>query len=142
MENNLVSFINTDNTIRGSYASKIDEHYTLYETYIYNSQEVKYEYEEEKKYMEYQLQHLINKNNILLLEIKFLNKKYYCLNVTHNNTINFIIQNIQSLKSLLNRLTYIYNKNRYYIDLIKEKIHIINSNINTCNFNIFCYKNY
>ena len=135
MENNLFSFINMDNnTIRGSYGLITE---TPYNSYIYNLQELIDEYDEEKIYMECQLQNLINKNSILSSHINFLNKKYYRLNVTHNNTINFIIKNNQSLKLLLDRLTYIYDKNIYDINLIKEKIYIINSNIN-----IYCNQKY
>jgi len=138
MENN--TFIGMDNVIRGTYDSTIDNN-ILYDRYIYNLQELIYEYKKEKNYMEYKLKKLTSENNILLLHINFLNKRY-CLNIKHNNTINFVIKNFQGLKSLLDNLIYIYNENSYSIVLIKEKIHIINLNINKYNLEILNAKIY
>jgi hypothetical protein len=66
----------------------------------------------------------INMN--ILRYIDFLNKKSYVINITHNNTINFIMQNNSQLKKLLDKFVFVYNNNLYNINLIKNKINIIN----------------
>jgi len=64
--------------------------------------------------------------NINILHyIKFLNTKYYVIN-THNNTINFIMQNQLQVKDLLDKLNFIYNDSLSKINLIKKKLNIIN----------------
>jgi hypothetical protein len=66
----------------------------------------------------------INMN--ILRYMDFFNKKYYVINITHNNTINFIMQNNSQLKKLLDKFVFVYNNNLYNINLIKNKINIIN----------------
>jgi hypothetical protein len=80
----------------------------------------------EKKNIEKHIGSLEFINNNILRFINFLNKKYYVINITHNNTINFIMQNKLQLKHLLDKLVVVYNDNLYNINLIKKKINIIN----------------
>jgi hypothetical protein len=80
----------------------------------------------EKKYIEKHICSLEYINNNILRFINFLNKQYYVINITHNNTINFIMQNKLQLKHLLDKLVVVYNDNLYNINLIKKKINIIN----------------
>jgi len=62
----------------------------------------------------------------ILRYINCLNKQYYLINVTHSNTINFIMKTQLQLKQLLEKLIVIYNDNLYNINLITKKINIIN----------------
>ena len=62
----------------------------------------------------------------ILRYINFLNKQYYVINITHNNTINFILQNKLYVTKLLDKYVLVYNDNLYNINLIKKKINIIN----------------
>jgi hypothetical protein len=80
----------------------------------------------EKKNIEKHIGSLEYINNNILRFIHFLNKQYYLINITHNNTINFIMQNKLQLKHLLDKLVFVYNDNLYNINLIKKKINIIN----------------
>ena len=65
--------------------------------------------------------------NINLLQyIKFLNKQCCVLNITYNNTINFILQYKLQLTQLLGKFVLVYNENMYNINLIKKKLNIIN----------------
>jgi hypothetical protein len=66
----------------------------------------------------------INMN--LLRYIHFLNKQCCVLNITYNNTINFILQHKLELTQLLGKFVLVYNENVYNINLIKKKINIIN----------------
>jgi hypothetical protein len=66
----------------------------------------------------------INMN--LLRYIHFLNKQCCVLNITYNNTINFILQHKLELTELLGKFVLVYNENVYNINLIKKKINIIN----------------
>jgi hypothetical protein len=80
----------------------------------------------EKKCIEKHLSSLECININILRYIHFLNKKCCVINISHNNTINFIIQNQLQLKQLLDKLTFVYNNNLYNINLITKKINIIN----------------
>lgn len=80
----------------------------------------------EKKSIEKHLNGLEYINMNILRYINFLNKKYYVINMSHNNTINFIIQNKLQLTTLLDKYVLVYNDNLYNINLIKKKINIIN----------------
>ena len=66
----------------------------------------------------------INMN--LLRYIHFLNKQCCVLNITYNNTINFILHHKLELTQLLGKFVLVYNENVYNINLIKKKINIIN----------------
>jgi hypothetical protein len=66
----------------------------------------------------------INMN--LLRYIHFLNKQCCVLNITYNNTINFILQHKLELTQLLGKFVLVYNENMYNINLIKKKLNIIN----------------
>ena len=66
----------------------------------------------------------INMN--ILRYIHFLNKQCCVLNITYNNTINFILQHKLELTQLLGKFVLVYNENVYNINLIKNKINIIN----------------
>ena len=80
----------------------------------------------EKKCIEKLLSSLESINMNLLRYIHFLNKQYCVINITHNNTINFLMQNKLQLKQLLDKLAFVYNNNLYNINLITKKINIIN----------------
>ena len=80
----------------------------------------------EKKSIEKYLNGLECINMNLLRYINFLNKQYYVINITHNNTINFILQNKLYVTKLLDKYVLVYNDNLYNINLIKKKINIIN----------------
>ena len=80
----------------------------------------------EKKCIETHLSRLECININLLRYIHFVNKQYCFINSSHNNTINFIMQNKLQLKQLLDKLAFVYNNNLYNINLITKKINIIN----------------
>ena len=80
----------------------------------------------EKKSIEKCLNSLESINMNVFRYINFLNKQYYVINITHNNTINFIIQNKLYVTKLLDKYVLVYNDNLYNINLIKKKINIIN----------------
>ena len=80
----------------------------------------------EKKSIEKYLNGLECINMNILRYINFLNKQYYVINITHNNTINFILQNKLYVTQLLDKYVLVYNDNLYNINLIKKKINIIN----------------
>jgi hypothetical protein len=79
-----------------------------------------------KKYVEKHIGSLEYININILRYINCLNKQYYLINVTHSNTINFIMKTQLQLKQLLEKLIVIYNDNLYNINLITKKINIIN----------------
>ena len=64
--------------------------------------------------------------------IDFLLKKYYCVDVKHNNTINFLLtkNNIKNLLYLINKYTEIYNDNLNEIHMTTNKINNITLIIN------------
>ena len=80
----------------------------------------------EKKSIEKCLNSLECINMNILRYINFLNKQYYVINISHNNTINFILQHKLQLTQLLDKFVLVYNDNLYNINLIKKKINIIN----------------
>ena len=80
----------------------------------------------EKKSIEKYLNSLEHININILHYIRFLNKKYYITNISHNNTINFIMKTQLQLKQILDKFVFVYNENLYNINLIKNKINIIN----------------
>lgn len=111
----------SNNTIRGIYENTnvysykyIDELKNTLNYLIYN-----------KQILEDNIKKLECSNNILLRDIKLLNKIYYCTNVTHNNTINFIIKNNNQIKFSLDKVTNMHNRTLYDIELTKEKIYDI-----------------
>jgi hypothetical protein len=119
------------NTISGSYSSNTND-YTdniFYNNlcndnfYISNLNNLI----QEKKHIESQISNFENINLNLLHYINFLKKRYYCINITHNNTINFIYKNNLQIKLLLEKYISIYNENINNIYLFKEKNSIINS---------------
>ena len=69
--------------------------------------------------------------------IYFLDKRCNFVNITHSNTINFIIAHYRELKHLLDNAIYIYNKNLYNISLLNEKIYDINITINNLKSKIY-----
>ena len=76
----------------------------------------------EKKSIEKCLNSLECINMNILRYINFLNKQYYVINITHNNTINFILQNKLYVTKLLDKYVLVYNDNLYNINLIKKKL--------------------
>jgi hypothetical protein len=65
----------------------------------------------------------------LLKNIRFLNKICCFKNITHSNSVNFIMKNYRPLKQLLNNYIIIYNDNLNKIIITKKKIDNIDSNI-------------
>ena len=101
-----VTFI--DNTIRGTYWSDTNECYT--EEMINKIYNLEYD------------------NYLILRDIKLYDKTFN-YNITHNNTKNFIMGNNRQIRYLLDKMIHMYNENMYKIDLIKEKIYVINKSI-------------
>ncbi len=81
---------------------------------------------DEKKYMEQYIYNLKYTNLQLLQHIHYLNNRCYLKNVTHNNTINFILNNYCQLKKLLTNSMSIYNQNLITIQVVEEEIYSIN----------------
>ena len=117
MDNN-INYSAINNTIRGSYISDI------YNSY-FDVNKIKHQYIEEKNHLEKQMLNIELINIDLLQNIHSLNKRCYFINVTHNNTINFIIANYVNLKKLLDDLMINYNKNVDKIKLLNQKIEYI-----------------
>jgi len=120
-ESNNHYFISINNTIRRTYDNTniysynyIQEIKDTLNSLIYN----KIILEENIKKLEYS-------NNIVLRDIKMIDKIYNCSNITHNNTINFIMKNSAQIKFLLDKVVSTYNRNTYDIELLKEKIYDI-----------------
>jgi hypothetical protein len=125
---------NPINTITGSYASniilnKLDLDNIFYLPSIFNESDLEKQYIEDKKKLEKYLYDIELVNINLLIKIRFLNKRYCFVNITHNNTTNFIMKNYIQIKKMLDNYVVIYNKNLYKINLTKEKINNINLNI-------------
>jgi hypothetical protein len=125
---------NPINTITGSYASniilnKLDLDNIFYLPSIFNESDLEKQYIEDKKKLEKYLYDIELVNIKLLKKIRFLNKICCFVNITHNNTTNFIMKNYIQIKKMLDNYVVIYNKNLYKINLTKEKINNINLNI-------------
>ena len=132
MENSINNnFSPMKNTIRGSYATILNWKMFDFSNTIYkNNNELIEEYVEEKNYLQKQI-YDIEINNIDLLQyIYILDKRCSFINITHNNTMNFIIAHYRELKNILDNAIFIYNKNLYNIGLLNEKIYDINITIN------------
>jgi len=105
---------------------------------IYTNNELIEAYIEEKRCLKKQI-YDIEINNISLIQyIYFLDKRCNFVNITHNNTMNFIIAHYREFKNVLENAIYIYNKNVYNISLLNEKIYDINLTINNLKSKI-CY---
>jgi hypothetical protein len=139
MENSINNnFSPMKNTIRGSYSPILNWQMFDFSNTIYTNNELIEAYIEEKNYLQKQI-HDIEITNISLLQyIYFLDKRCRFVNITHNNTMNFIIAHYRELKHVLDNAIYIYNKNLYNISLLNEKIYDINITINKLKLNI-CY---
>jgi len=96
---------------------------------IFNENDLENYYIQERKDLEKYFYKMKNVNKLLLQKIRFLNKISCITNVTHSNTINFIIKNNRQLKQLLNNQIIIFNENLNKIITTKEKIDNIDSNI-------------
>lgn len=124
---------NPNNAIVGSYTSvntnKSGLDNIFYLPSIFNDNDLEKQYIEDKKNLEKYLYNIELINIQLLKKILFLNKICYFVNITHSNTINFIMKNNKNLKYLLDNYMFYYNKNLNKINLTKKKIDIINSNI-------------
>jgi hypothetical protein len=114
-------FITINNTIRGTYDNTNSYSYNYIEE-IKNT--IKYLIYN-KTILEENVTKLEYNNSIALRDIKLLDKIYYCTNITHNNTINFILKNNIQIKFLLDKVVSAYNRNSYDIELVKEKIYDI-----------------
>ncbi len=139
MENSINNFNSVTNTIRGSYSPVLN--WNIFDFPINNNisykEELINEYIEEKKYLEKQIYEIEVNNINLLNNIYFFNKRCNYINITHSNTINFIIAHYRELKHILDKLIYIYNKNIYNINLLNEKIYEINMMIYNLKENIY-----
>lgn len=123
MDNN-INYDTTNNTIRGSYISDIYNYYV-------DVHKIKHKYIEEIIHLEKKIFNIELINIDLLKNIHSLNKRCYFINVTHNNTINFIIANYVNLKKLLEDLIFNYNKNIDNINLLKQQIQYIELKIDS-----------
>jgi len=126
-------------TIRGSYSSTVNwDMFDFLNTKNINDNLIN-NYNEEKKHLENEV-YEIEFNNIYLLNcIYFLDRRCNFKNITHSNTINFIIAHYRELKQLLDKTIYNYNKNLYNISLLNEKIYEINMTIYNLKQN-FCFR--
>lgn len=138
MENNINNnFSPMKNTIRGSYSPILNWKMFDFSNTIYTNNELIEAYIEEKTYLQKQI-YDIEINNISLLQyIHFLEKRCTLVNITHNNTINFIIAHYRELKHVLDNAISIYNKNLYNINLLNEKIYDITITIYNLKLNTY-----
>jgi hypothetical protein len=131
------NFSQMKHTIRGSYSPILNWQMFDFSNTIYTNNELIEAYIEEKRYLEKQI-YDIEINNISVIHyIYFLDKRCNFVNITHSNTINFIIAHYRELKHLLDNAIYIYNKNLYNISLLNEKIYDINITINNLKSKIY-----
>jgi len=75
----------------------------------------------------------ITKTNIKLSNyIDLLVRKYYYINVKHNNTINFLMSthNLKSIKRLIKKYTDIYDNNLFQLNILQHKIYNIDVFLN------------
>ena len=140
MENTLNPF---NTIIRCSYTLNSDDPKCdfLNNCYVRDLKELIDTYNQEKNHYKLQIYKLELENYKLLQPIYFLDMKCRFINITHNNTINFIMTNYSQIKSILDRLLNIYNKNIDDINFCKEKIYNIISTINALKSNINYYEN-
>jgi hypothetical protein len=125
MNNQYFTFIN--NTIRGTYNIEEDTQQKINDLI------------EDINILERHIDNIEYTNSYLLKDIKFLDKIYNYDNITHNNTINFIMKNSRNIKFMLDKIINAYEKNIYKIELLKERIiymnktiYIYNSKLNMC----------
>lgn len=125
-------------TIRGSYTEILNYQYTDFSNNFYVSDLKKIIEEQIKEKVKFESQILEREldNTRLLQNIYFLDRRCYFINITHSNTINFIIANYRQIKNILDKLIIMYNKNLDYINYLKEKIYSINLSINRLKSNI------
>ena len=132
------NFSQMKHTIRGSYSPILNWQMFDFSNTIYTNNELIEAYIEEKRCLKKQI-YDIEINNISLIQyIYFLDKRCNFVNITHNNTMNFIIAHYRELKHVLDCTIHIYNKNVYNISLLNEKIYDINMIINNLKSKI-CY---
>ncbi len=117
--NHYFTFIN--NTVRGTYDKTNIYSYNYIEEIKNTINYLLYN----KIVLEENIQKLENSNKILLRDIKLLDKICCLNNVTHNNTINFIIKNYSQIKFSLDKFINVYSRNSYEIEIIREKIYDI-----------------
>lgn len=135
MEDTFNSF---DTTIRGSYTQILNYQNNDFSNnfYISDLHQIIEEHIEEKKKFQNQILYIELDNTRLLQHIIFLDKRCCLINMTHSNTTNFILANYTQLKTILDRLIIIYNKNLDYITYIKEKMYNIDLSISRLKLNI------
>lgn len=90
-------------------------------------------YYEKKQCYEKQIYSLESENAKMFRHIKILEKRCKLTDITHSNTVNFVLNNHTNIKVVLVNLVAKYNNNLDFIDLIQEKIEMINVNIKTLN---------
>jgi hypothetical protein len=98
-ESNNHYFISINNTIRGTYDNTNIYSYNYIEEIKNTINYLLYN----KIVLEENIKKIENSNNVLLRDIKLLDKICCLNNVTHNNTINFIIKNYSQIKFSLDR---------------------------------------
>jgi len=118
--------------IRGSYSTVLN--WNIFDFYDTNNNisykdELINKYVKEKKYFEKQIHDIKIYNINILNNIYFFNKRCNFINITHSNTINFIINHYKEIQYILDKLIYIYDKNIYNINLLNEKIYELNMTI-------------
>lgn len=140
MEDTFNSF---DTTIRGSYTQILNYQNNDFSNNFYKSDlhQIIEEHIEEKNKIQNQILDIQLDNTRLLQHIFFLDKRCCLINITHSNTTNFILANYSQLKTILDRLIIIYNKNLEYINYFKEKIYSIDLSITTLKLNYYHLNN-
>lgn len=135
MEDTFNSF---DTTIRGSYTQILNyrNNDLLNNFYKSDLHQIIEEHIEEKNKLQNEIYYIELDNIRLLQHIYFLDKRCCLINITHSNTTNFILANYTQLKTILDRLIIIYNKNLDYITYIKEKIYNIDLSVSRLKLNI------
>jgi len=85
-------------------------------------------YNNEKRHLLFHLECLEIDQGKIVKYIRFLEKKYYLIDVTHSNTINFVLSknNAQSIRRILHFYNKMYRKINDDIKLISSKIRNIN----------------
>lgn len=121
-----------NNIIRGSYGYMVNYPNFIYSNYyINNTEELLEIYYEEKINLKNQEYNIKSINIKLLEKIHLFKKRCDLTNISHSNTINFILKYYSNLQQLIDKYIITYNKNLYKINLIEQKIYNIDLTIHT-----------
>lgn len=88
-----------------------------------------YEYTNERNYMEQCLYNIQYINQTLSQKINYLQKRCDLINITHSNTMNFILANYIKLKKLLDNYITVYNNNLDNMLILRNNIYSLNFTI-------------